>query len=421
MLNYFDTSALLATNNIETLFGLHDTCYVAHNVIGELENIKNSANKSDEIKMRARRVARFLISHPLDYMCSNFPEKEIEKMRKKFCFPDNTDGRILAEAVCLARKNTVKLFTGDVNMFLFARECGELEVEFVEECCEEQTEVWSGWGKYYPTDEQLNQLYTDPTINILGAKINEYCEVYHEGVIKDVLRWDGKSYVKLKYKDMKNPYTMETIRPRNLEQKFAFDLLQNQDIKVKALFSSWGSGKTMLALTYALEQISHGKYRKIMFVRNNIVCSGTHDVGYLPSGLREKMSIWNRNIADHVGGDDMMTQIEDEGLIETFPISHMRGRSLGGSTEGSGVICIVDEAENLTAEHITLLMSRIEETSEIIFCGDASQCDFSSHRLMGMNKMINALAGDPLFGAVKLIKSERGPVPRLCDKIIPPR
>ena len=38
-----------------------------------------------------------------------------------------------------------------------------------------------------------------------------------------------------------------------------------------------------------------------------------------------------------------------------------------------------------------------------------------------MDKMINALKGEKLFGAVKLIKSERGGVPLLCDKIIPPR
>ena len=34
--------------------------------------------------------------------------------------------------------------------------------------------------------------------------------------------------------------------------------------------------------------------------------------------------------------------------------------------------------------------------------------------------MINALKDDKLFGTVKLIKSERGPVPSLCDKIISP-
>ena len=35
--------------------------------------------------------------------------------------------------------------------------------------------------------------------------------------------------------------------------------------------------------------------------------------------------------------------------------------------------------------------------------------------------MLDNLVGDPLFGTVKLIKSERGEIPRLADKIIPPR
>ena len=67
------------------------------------------------------------------------------------------------------------------------------------------------------------------------------------------------------------------------------------------------------------------------------------------------------------------------------------------------------------------MMSRIENDSEIIFCGDMAQVDFKfGSKYSGMTDMINALKDDKLFGTVKLIKSERGPVPSLCDKIISP-
>ena len=410
MLSYFDTSALLATNNIETLFGLHDTCYVAHNVIAELENIKNSANKSDEIKMRARRVARFLISHPLDYMCSNFPEKEIEKTRKKFCFPDNMDGRILAEAVCLARKNTVKLFTGDVNMFLFARECGELEVEFVEECCEEQTEVWSGWGKYYPTDEQLNQLYTDPTINILGAKINEYCEIYHEGAIKDVLRWDGKEYRKLKYNNFRSSLG-QTIAPRNLEQKMVFDMLQNKDITVAMILGSFGTGKSMLALAHALHQVRQGEYDRIVFVRNSCEVANVERLGALPGNEVEKLYPFLMQIADHTS-PEVLEDMLNQGIIEPLHLGYARGRDL------QRCLVFADEIGQMTYQHLQLLIGRVGEGSKLILSGDIKQYDKEAFRkYSGIRRVSERLAGNPLFGCVKLVKTERSATASLADLI----
>jgi PhoH-like ATPase len=81
----------------------------------------------------------------------------------------------------------------------------------------------------------------------------------------------------------------------------AFDLLQNKDIKVKLLTSAWGGGKTLLALSYALEQVNHGNFRKLVFVRNNIIVADTNDIGYLPGKVNEKMSIWGAPLADHLG------------------------------------------------------------------------------------------------------------------------
>ena len=330
--------------------------------------------------------------------------------------PDNNDGHILAEAICLDLEgNIVKFHTADSLLYLFAKRTGQMLVEYVSPE-EVKKEPWSGWRDFYPTEQQMTELYSHPETNTLNAITNEYCKIHENGELKDVLRWDGQRYLPLKYKDMKNPYTQEILKPRNLEQKMAFNLLQNQDIKVKALVSAWGGGKTLMALTYALEQVAKGNYQKIIFIRNNIIVSSTNDIGYLPGTVQEKCKIWGMCMASHVGGTDMLDQLLEDGTIEIFPISHIRGLSIKSS------IVLADESENLTAKHITLLMSRIEEDSEIIFCGDMAQVDFrQGAKHSGMNHMIESLEGDKLFGVVKLVKSERGPVPRLCDKIIPPR
>ena len=411
MYNVYDTSALLAQDITAV-----ENIYIPHLVFRELEDIKNSNIKNEEVKARARELVRNFIANKYPIMTNSITKKAIEKTIKKYDLPDNNDGHILAEAICLDLEgNIVKFHTADSLLYLFAKRTGQMLVEYVSPE-EVKKEPWSGWRDFYPTEQQMTELYSHPEINTLNAITNEYCKIHENGELKDVLRWDGQRYLPLKYKDMKNPYTQETLKPRNLEQKMAFNLLQNQDIKVKALVSAWGGGKTLMALTYALEQVAKGNYQKIIFIRNNIIVSSTNDIGYLPGTVQEKCKIWGMCMASHVGGTDMLDQLLEDGIIEIFPISHIRGLSIKSS------IVLADESENLTAKHITLLMSRIEEDSEIIFCGDMAQVDFrQGAKHSGMNHMIESLEGDKLFGVVKLVKSERGPVPRLCDKIIPPK
>jgi len=64
-------------------------------------------------------------------------------------------------------------------------------------------------------------------MNILKCKTNEFAEIFVGDELKDILFWNGEEYTPLDYKDIKNVYTGETIKPRNLEQKMAMHLLQN--------------------------------------------------------------------------------------------------------------------------------------------------------------------------------------------------
>ena len=411
MINFLDTSVLLLPGALQKF----NNIYISPIVLQELEQIKTS-DRNEKIKYRARQVVRnILSSNDIQYIMPT--EHETQKILRKYKFLSGiNDHKILCAAIYLA-KNTneeVMFVTADGALALFSRQIPSINTLFYEEK-EEKVEEYCGWGKYYPTEEQMALLYSNPELNILKAKINEFCEIYEGNELKDVLMWNGARYENLRYKNMKNPYTNEILLPRNLEQKMAFNLLQNQNIKVKLLTSSWGSGKTLLALTYALEQIGRGNYKKLVFVRNNITVADTEDIGFLPGSMRDKMSIWGNVIADHLGGQDILEQLMDEDIIEIYPLSHIRGRSICNS------IVLCDECENMNDKLITLLMSRIEESSEIVFCGDIKQVDKKQFELNnGITAMINNLAGEPLFGMVKLIKSERGPIAKLCDLIIPP-
>ena len=166
----------------------------------------------------------------------------------------------------------------------------------------------------------------------------------------------------------------------------AFHLIQNPTIRVKLLTSAWGGGKTLIALSYALEQIHNGKFQKLIFVRNNIIVADTNDIGFLPGDQAEKMLIWGMPLADHLGGEDVLKQLIDEGIIEIYPLSHIRGRSLHSS------IIICDECENMNdklvelqeqvgSEKMTLVQADLTKEEDIIqFIGEVRTiCDCPSH------------------------------------------
>lgn len=408
--HWADTSAILHWNLNESKVAISPL------TLQELEHIKSNDRESQEMKYLAREAVRKIINTDA-FIPILVDNNKIDKLLKKYNFLSNiNDHRILLAAEITAREQgkDIIFLTSDAAQYTFALQMPHLLAAYCDSKYEAKEE-WSGWCKCYPSEEEMAMLYTDPKMNILKCKTNEFAEIYEGSTLKDVLFWTGQEYRRLKYKDITNPYVQETISPRNLEQKMAFDLLQNQNVKVKLLTSAWGSGKTLLALTYALEQVHKGKYRKLIFVRNNIVVADTNDIGYLPGDLRDKMLIWGGPLADHLGGMDMLEQLIDEGVIEIFPLSHIRGRSIKDS------IVICDECENMNDKLVTLLMSRIEDGSELIFCGDVAQID--NHRFEANNgiiSMLKHLAGQPLFGTVKLLKSERGAVARMCDLMRPP-
>ena len=253
-------------------------------------------------------------------------------------------------------------------------------------------------------------LYSDPKINILNCKINEFAEIFVNGTLKDVLFWNGEEYTTLKYKPIKNPYLNETIKPRNLEQKMLFHLLQNNDIKVKVVTGGFGFGKSYIMLQHALKGIKEGRFQKIIFVRNNIITKGSREIGFLGGDMLEKIRPYLMPIAD-LTSPEYMDELIADGILEPVPLGFMRGRDFSGD-----ILVFCDEAENLLKENIQLLLGRIGEGSEVWFAGDLKQIDHPDfEKNNGLNKLIERLQGNELFGMVKLLKSERSKTSQLAD------
>ena len=99
-------------------------------------------------------------------------------------------------------------------------------------------------------------------------------------------------------------------------------------------------------------------------------------------------------------------------MIEAVNLGFIRGCSWDRT------ILYVSEGQNITGGGYKLLVSRCGEGSSLWINGDILQTDakrFEENN--GINRIISSLSNDPLFGMVKLVKTERSHVAELAAKI----
>lgn len=269
---------------------------------------------------------------------------------------------------------------------------------------------YRGFQEITSDDERLPTFYSDLTNNVFDCRQNEHIIVYDaDGVAKDFYRWDGTKYVLVGYKVIKNDYT-GNVRPRNPQQRLAIDMLYNQDITVKILVGKFGTGKDYLMSSVALDMVMQGKFDKIMWVRNNVEVKNSKPLGFLPGDAFDKLLPFAMPLADHVGGRDGLERLISNQQIEVEHLGFIRGRDI------KNTIIMCSEAENMTKEHIQLLLGRVGEGSALWLNGDYKQTD---HKVFtennGLMIAVDRLKGHPKFGFVKLVKTERSETAAMAD------
>ena len=253
----------------------------------------------------------------------------------------------------------------------------------------------------------------------IDMQINQYLFIENsEGKVVHKQRWNGEEFVNLKYKVIDNP-RFGRVKSLNDEQDALFDLLMNEDVTVKLISGRWGSGKTAVSMWWAIDTIDkgRGKYSNIVFIRNNVDVKDTVALGALPSTANEKLKPYAMPIADILGSVTEMERFMEDGILELVHLGFVRGRNFGG--ENKGAIVVVDECQNLSAEHVALLISRIGKNSVILFIGDSVQVDKQIfEKNSGMSRLTERLTGNKMFGTVQLIKTERSETSALAELLI---
>ena len=166
---------------------------------------------------------------------------------------------------------------------------------------------------------------------------------------------------------------LKKIDPLTESQQNFFDAF-DKDYNV-ILSGSAGAGKTFIALAKALELVIKSKFKKRLVIVRSVV--PTRDMGFLPGTQGEKEAAYTVpyiSIVNDLFGDSKAWEtLVKKGAIRFITTSYIRGITLNNS------VIVVDECQNCNFHELDSIMTRIGDSTRIIFAGDYYQSDFSKN------------------------------------------
>lgn len=164
------------------------------------------------------------------------------------------------------------------------------------------------------------------------------------------------------------------IYPKSLSQETYLLKLNDPNKMIVFAIGPAGTGKTMLAVQWAIDQLKYGSADKIIITRPAVSVDEEH--GFLPGDLNEKMAPWTKPIFDVIAENFNAREIENfikEGVIETSPLAYMRGRTF------KNAVVVADEMQNATPSQMKMLLTRLGHNSKMVVTGDLQQADRPSN------------------------------------------
>lgn len=102
-----------------------------------------------------------------------------------------------------------------------------------------------GFKEVSLNDEEISSLFQPDLHNTFGCVTNQYLVANDaQGNNIGLFRSNGERLLKVPYKTVKGRF-LGTVKPRNIQQQMALDLLYNSDITVKIITGKFGTGKIL--------------------------------------------------------------------------------------------------------------------------------------------------------------------------------
>lgn len=169
-------------------------------------------------------------------------------------------------------------------------------------------------------------------------------------------------------------FSMKRIHPMTKTQQDLFAAYSKGNNI--ANIGSAGTGKTYVSLYLALEDVlEKEEYEKIIIVRSTVQA---REQGFMPGGPKEKLEHFEAPYIDITNDlfdrGDAYQILKQKGMLQFISTSFIRGLTWDNA------IVIVDEIQNMTYEELRTIITRVGESSKIIFCGDTRQDDLRNSR-----------------------------------------
>lgn len=432
-----DTSVILHDHNSINNFDEHDVA-IPITVLEELDNFKRGHDsKNFEAREFIRILDRLSQNNTLtewNALEGNAKGKFKIVMSKASKGIDanhaygerKNDHNILNAALSLAieeKDKKVILVSKDINLRLKAKALDIHAEDYETGKIQDVENFHSGRTVVDGIDpEEIRKIFTDgytDNVDILGEhKQNNHFYILRNEKSSTLAFY---SYAQNRIERVEKQYTYG-IKPRNAEQTFALHALMNDDVKLVTIQGVAGTGKTLLAMASALEQVK--KYHQIILARP-IVPLSNKDIGYLPGDAKEKINpymepLWDNlkfiksNFSENEKKYKAIDEMVKQEKILVTPLAYIRGRSF------SNVYFIVDEAQNLTPHEVKTIITRAGENTKIIFTGDIYQIDtpYLDEQSNGLSYVIDKLKGNKLVAHITLEKGERSELANLANDLM---
>jgi PhoH-like ATPase len=435
-----DTNVLLQDPN--SIFSFEENEVIIPAVV--LEEVDSKKRYMDEIGRNARQVSKLIDQlRETGKLHEKIPlpnggSLRIELNHRSFhqlqeIFVEKTnDNRILAVAKNLSLEEQTKengraviLVSKDTLVRVKADAIGLIAEDFLSDRVVEIDHIYTGFLDLYISNDNLNRFYEKNEL-ILSEITNHPFYPNQFVIMKDSLGGSSSAIGKVDYSGKKIQRLIFDhdhiwgIRPRNVQQTMALELLLRTDLPLVTLIGKAGTGKTLLALAAGLMQTEDlGTYKKLLVARP-IVPVGK-DLGFLPGEKEEKLRPWMQPIFDNLEylfntkkPGELDAILAGMGSIEVEALTYIRGRSIPDQ------IILIDEAQNLTKHEVKTILTRVGERSKIVLMGDPEQIDhpYLDEYNNGLTYVVEKFKDQPIAGHIRLVKGERSGLAQLAADLL---
>ena len=407
-MKFYDTNAILKLQ--DKIF--EEDFIISSVTLQELEHIKVSRNKDDQVKYEARKAL-----HLLDDNSDKYDVVVYDNAIENYILGKNMeitpDTKIVGSCAFIKAMKDVVFVTDDIACKMIARKIFGLEVESVGE---NKLDEYKGFVEKSLSEDEMAYFYEHLQENVFDLYTNEYLILKNDkNQIVDKFRWDGCEYQNVKFPTIKSNY-FGSVKPYNgdiYQQMVLNSLSYNQVTMVKG---AAGTGKSYLAIGYLMWLLEKRKIEKIIVFCNTVATANSAKLGYYPGTKDEKLidsSIGNM-LSAKLGDSFGLEQMIGQGKIQLLPLSDIRGFDTNGMSAG----VYITEAQNMDISLMKLALQRIGEDSVCIIDGDYNaQVDLSQYAGSnnGMRRMSEVFRGQDFYGEVELQNIYRSRIASIAE------